>query len=169
MLFTNGAGATISVAAGALSLAPVDKTGPIGYVGFYVTSSAMTAGQGVFVVCYNADSFGKPSTLAWSQFITVGTATASFLGAPLSQTIPTRGWMGIFNPSTNAGSTTFTSVTPVSGHFTLTPSAGNSGRHTITVPSQGATVPSDVTSYGFSGTGSWAIVGSIPGLYGRVS
>jgi hypothetical protein len=169
LIFTNGAGSTISVAAGALTLAPVDKTGSISYVGFYVTSSAMSSGQAVLVVCYNADSYGKPSTLAWSQSITVGTSGSSFLGATLTQNIPTQSWMGIFNPSTNAGSATFTSVTPVSGPFTITPSSGNSGRHCITIASQGASVPNDVSAYPFSGASSWSMVGSTPGLYGRAS
>ena len=169
LLFTNGSGSTISVATGALTLAPTDKTGAIGYVGFYVTSSAMSSGQSVLVVCYNSDSYGKPSTLAWSQSVTVGTSSSSFLGAVLTQTIPTQGWMGIFNPSTNAGSVTFTSVVPVSGPFTLTPSSGNSGRHCITIGSQGSSIPSDVSSYPFTGASSWSMVSSIPGLYGRAS
>lgn len=157
---------------GGMTLTQSIRSGFTVYLGVYVTASALTAGQGVYVVNYLMDpTSGLPTTLNWSQFVTVGTATGTVAAATgLSLTVAPGSYVGILNPSTNAGTVTLSSTTPITGPL-VNPSLPN--RTALSLASQGSTPPADISSYTWSNTTSGSTIGTTsqygPFIYARVS
>jgi hypothetical protein len=146
---TNGA-----ISAGHMVLQKGHLTGGSpSYLVFVVTATSLSSGQVVYIVCYNESATtGLPSTLAWSQSVTVGTTTATYETAVSSKDIPTTGYaIGILNPSGNAGTCTFTSANSYDGYFTA--SLSLYGRMGLTCTNQSTTPSSDLSSYTALGTG----------------
>ena len=114
--------------------------------------STNTAGDDAYFVLYNYDAEGLPTTLAnsWGP-IDVASAGVKTLSGPETETI-VEGWYwaGIFCPTGNTSSPTFTggeaAMAPFSGAASQTKSSIMSG------DTASATPPANVTSYTLSST-----------------
>jgi hypothetical protein len=172
LLHGSPTGTSIAVAAGVMSLGQCIRSGPVAYLGVYMTATALSPGQGVYVVNYLMDATtGLPTTLNWSQFITIGAGTNSVYSATgLALTVAAGSFIGIHNPSTNAGSVTLGGLTPTTGPIMVPNLTNRSG---LTVSSQGATPPADISAYTWSsavsGSTGGATVQTVPFVWGRVS
>ena len=148
------------------------RSGPVASLLVWLTTTALTVGQGVYVVNYLMDPVsGLPTTLNWSQFITLGAGTGTqYAATGLALTIAPGSFIGIQNPSTNAGSVGLNGVSPTTGPLML---GGLTNRTALTFGSQGATPPADVSSYTYSNSTSGSTVGTtaqtMPYVFGRVS
>ena len=138
---------TIGLSLGSLYLAQTDRAGTPNVLGLWVTATSLTAGQQVLIVCYNVSATtGLPTTRAWVQALTVGTSTNFVSVGSLSQAIPLGAWIGVQNPSSNAGTVTVSAAQPVSGGVFV----GGLHRYSLLASSQGATTSSDVSAYTYS-------------------
>jgi hypothetical protein len=166
---TASSAATQSVALGSLLLAQTDRSGLVNVLGVWVTATSLTAGQSVLIAAYNASATtGLPTTLAWSQAVTVGTTTNFVAQTGLSLTVPAGAWIGIQNPSTNAGTVTFTGAQPTIGGLFL----GGLSRFCLAASSQGATAALDVSAYTYSTSGGATTFGTqqtAPQIIGRLT
>lgn len=101
-------GTPIAIPAGTMMLAySYFESTTITSLGVLVSASSLTAGQVLKIVLYNVATDGFPGTVAWSQDITVGTSTGTITASSLSLAVPSGGaYVGILNPSTNAGTCT---------------------------------------------------------------
>lgn len=75
-------------------------------VGVSVTATSLTAGQQIHVGVWEALSDDNIGDLVASAAITVGTSTGLVYATGLTFDVPTRGYLGVLNPSGNAGSCT---------------------------------------------------------------
>lgn len=165
-LYTAGA---LAIAAGAMSLQSSDlfDVDPDTLI-VRISATSLTAGQQIIVVCYDEGPDGLPTTLRWSQAITVGTTTGVIEQAVTGKSLPsTRHWLGILNPSTNAGS-----VSPL-GVQVLLSSVGRAigtNSMSLTATSQGSSAPADTSAYTLSTSGGatqWGIAANAPALWVR--
>ena len=113
---------------------------------FNVSSTALTAGQKVDVVCWDVLADGLPGPMEWSREVTVGASTGDITLTGLSLVIPsTDRWaIGMFNRSGNAGSITV-QASDCSTWTALGSSNGTSPGWGIR-PSDG-TLPTDLSTY----------------------
>jgi hypothetical protein len=163
-------GTTVAVALGAMYLTSAIRSGAVPTLGFHVSATNLTAGQGVFVVNYLRDeATDLPSTLNWAQFVTVGTGTGGTFVTGTALTVPPGSFLGILNPSTNSGTVTLQAAQPTVGPMVL---MTLTNRFALIALSQGATAPADVSAYTLSSGGgatTFAPSQTCPWVLGRVS
>jgi len=118
----------------------------IPYLGFHVTASSLSAGQSVYVVFYGVHpTTGKLDALLLSKSAVVGTGTGIFDIAGGGSTYPTVPfWVGIHNPSSNAGVVTILSTNAINSRTGRKAFLDRGALYTV---SQGTTPPSSVSSY----------------------
>jgi hypothetical protein len=122
---------------------PVDVSGAATRVVFNISATNLTAGQAIIFYVYAMGADGLPTgTPVSSQSVTVGTATG-IQDAAWARTWTPGEFVGVLNPSSNAGSITITTVIPAS-NYTCQPSATNN--NAIVCVSQG-TAMGDVSAY----------------------
>ena len=148
-----GAGTGVAIAAGSMVLAPGRATNgqTIPYLSFQVTASSLSAGESVYVVFYGVDpTTGKLDALLVSKSTVVGTGTGFFDIAGGGSTYPTVPfWVGIHNPSSNAGHVTILSTNAI---IARTGRKAFLNRGALNAVSQGTTPPSSVSTYTYSTT-----------------
>lgn len=105
------AGSTVAITAGQHALAPTrGNGGTLASLGILVSATSLTSGQTVEINCYADQADGTPGARLWSQTVTVGTTTGTITVTGLSLTLPVGPcWIGLLNPSGNAGSVTLRS------------------------------------------------------------
>jgi hypothetical protein len=140
----------------------------VNVLGVWVTSTSLTAGQQIYVVAYNASATtGLPTTQVFAQAI-VAASTNFVAGTGLSLTVPAGAWIGVHNPSTNAGSITVTAAQPTIGGLLL----GGLTRFGLTATSQGTTPSADVSAYTYSTSASSSVFSTqqtVPQILGRLT
>jgi len=167
-----GAGTGVAIAAGSMVLAPGRATNgqTIPYLSFQVTASSLSAGQSVYVVFYGVDpTTGKLDALLVSKSTVVGTGTGHFDIAGGGSTYPTVPfWVGIHNPSSNAGVVTILSTNAINAR---TGRKSFLNRGALYTESQGTTPPSSVSSYTYSTAAAtrWEPIEYAPIIYSRGS
>ena len=165
-----GAGTGVGIAAGSMVLAPGRATNgqTIPYLSFQVTASSLSAGQSVYVVFYGVDpTTGKLDALLVSKSTVVGTGIGFFDIAGGGSTYPTVPfWVGIHNPSSNAGAVTILSTNAINSR---TGRKSFLNRGALYAPSQGTTPPSSVSSYTYSTAGAtmWEPIEYAPIIFSR--
>ena len=149
----SGTGTGRGIAAGWMFLAPGRATNgqTIPYLGFQVNASSLSAGESVYVVFYGVDpTTGRIGELLVSKSTVVGTGTGYFDIAGGGSTYPTVPfWVGIHNPSSNAGSVTILHTNAINAR---TGRKGLMGRAAFYAVSQGTTPPSSVSTYTYGTT-----------------
>ena len=135
----------IQAGRGTLAVMPIAAC-TITDLSFNVSSTALTAGQKVDVVCWDVLADGLPGPMEWSREVTVGASTGDITLTGLSLVIPsTDRWaIGMFNRSGNAGSITV-QASDCSTWTALGSSNGTSPGWGIR-PSDG-TLPTDLSTY----------------------
>lgn len=146
---------TLATALGTFYGARVDVSGAFTRLTFNVTATSLTAGQAVIIACYADDpTRGLPTgSPLWTQSVTVGTTTGVY-DVACAHTLTYGQFIGILNPSTNAGTCTVSAVVPIRSYIAA--AAAGTLVPALSVPSQGAT-PQDVSAYGTNagGSASW--------------
>jgi hypothetical protein len=110
-----------------------------------VTATALTGSQTITVGIWSDHTDNGPGASLWSEAITVGTTTGVIQKTGLSRPRPSDGWIGVHNPSGNAGSVTLRMASPSNDRTWLLGSAvGN--RPALIKTAGGAAWPSDMSS-----------------------
>lgn len=143
-LFDYGATSTAAITAGTMALAYGTRPAktPLTYLVINLTATALAAGESLYVVCYSAGD-SLPTTLLWSQAIAAGTSTGALTASSISLRLPSEYFIGVFNPSTNSGTATFTAATPSRG-MVLAPSVPS--RMGLNISSY-SSPPADTSTY----------------------
>jgi hypothetical protein len=147
-LYDPNAYTTQAVAVGDLLLVPAIATADtVTRLGWEVTASSSTGSQKFAIVCYSPRSNGLPGALAWSEDFDAVTVQAAIATTTTGRTIADGSFVGVHVPSTNAGSVTFRSATPVTSYVMAPNSASSASRFVLHVATGAATPPSDLSSY----------------------
>ena len=158
---------TLSV--GTMAFGQTIRSGTVNVLGLWVTATSLTAGQQLILVAYNPSATtGLPTTLAWSQVLTAGTSTLFVASTGLNLSVPAGGWVGVLNPSTNAGSVTLVGAQPTGGGLFV----GALTRFGLAAGSQGTTPNADVSAYTYSsaaGATTFSVQQTVPQVIGRLT
>ena len=141
----HGSRSTLAAALGTFYGARVHISGPFTRLNVNVTATSLTAGQAVIFACYAENpTTGLPTGAPlWTQSITIGTTTGVF-DVACAQTLTAGQFIGVLNPSTNAGTCTFSAVLPLEAYSVAVSVGSLIGA--MSAPTQGTT-PQDVTAY----------------------
>lgn len=123
---------------------------------FQSGTNSLTAGQVIEVACYNAAADYGPGTRAWVQNITVGTSTGAIGVTGVSLAMPNGlCWIGVTNPSGNAGLCTFRA-----GYPEVFMSTANGSFCNVQSLTAQSTSSSDLTSTLMTATSGASVIGN---------
>lgn len=158
---------SVAIPTGAFYASRVDVSGAFTRIVFVVSATSLTGSQAVEVACFASGTDGLPTgTPLWTQSVVVGASTATYDTA-CSHTLAYGQTIGILNPSTNAGTVTLATWTPVRGYYTGASSSSLNGG--IFCTGQGTTM-GDVSAYTANSAASateWNITNLTPRIFAR--